>query len=99
MTIPEELMKDRYWRGTLYLFTEHSLLQRYIATHIDFAECTIDITGLKRISKPWSQSEKFILCLALHLFNESNKVNLSDMDSLDPNNKELVFEALQLRFG
>ena len=96
--IPPELMKDRYWRGTLHLFTKHAKLQRYIATHIDFEECTIDFAGLKKVSKPWSQSEKFVLFLALHLFDESNKFNLSDMDYLDDYNKKITMEAIRLRF-
>ena len=51
---------------------------------------TIKINALKKVAAPWSQSEKFILYLALHLFNERHKVNLSDMDYLDATNKELA---------
>ncbi|AIQ63888.1 hypothetical protein PSTEL_13145 [Paenibacillus stellifer] len=99
--IPPHLSKDRYWCGTLHLFMQHSLLHRYFTPkYFDFEEETIDSAALKRLSRPWSQSEKFMLNLALHLFNENlAKVNLSDMDFLDGTNKQLVIEALQLRFN
>ncbi|MDP4095445.1 hypothetical protein OIN60_01390 [Paenibacillus sp. P96] len=97
--IPQHLLADRYWRGALYIFTECEKLQRYVGTYIDFEEYTIDSVGLKRISKPWSESEKFMLNLALHLFNEKNNVNLSGMDYLDSNNKAIALKAIQLRFA
>ncbi|AKG34656.1 hypothetical protein [Paenibacillus durus] len=99
--VPAHLYKDRYWRGTLHLFTKHSLLHRYFTSkYFDLEEGTIESAALKRLSRPWSQSEKFMLNLALHLFNENlAKVNLSDMDHLNGFNKQLVMEALRLRFG
>ncbi|MEK3721985.1 hypothetical protein [Paenibacillus sp. FSL H8-0034] len=100
MNIPVHLMKDRYWSGTLHLFLNNAKLQRCLTTeYFDFEECTIRITALKRLAKPWSQSERFMLELALHMFSEGNKVNLSDMDYLDSSNKALVYEALRLRYG
>ncbi|WP_268874254.1 hypothetical protein [Sutcliffiella cohnii] len=39
-----------------------------------------------------------MLKLALHLFNERNKVNLGDMDYLDDSNKKLAIEAIKLRY-
>ncbi len=100
MQIPAHLMQDRYWKGTLHLFMKHDKLQRYFTNqYFDFEEGTIDAAALKKVSKPWSQSERFILELALHLFNESYKFNLSDADYLDSANKTLAFEALRLRFG
>lgn len=99
--IPKHLLSDRYWKATLHLFAKHTLLQRYFTTKFfDFEEETIDSAALKRLSRPWSQSEKFMLNLALHLFNERlAKVNLSHMDYLDEINKQLVIEALKLRFS
>ncbi|MEC0092475.1 hypothetical protein [Paenibacillus macquariensis] len=100
MKVPTELIQDRYWRGTLHLFSKQSKLQQHFTTkYFDVAECTIDSTGLKRISKSWSPSERFMLALALHMYNDFNKVNMSDMDLLDDQNKNLVFEALRLRFS
>ncbi|WP_019913196.1 hypothetical protein [Paenibacillus sp. HW567] len=99
--IPAHLLTDRYWRALNHLFTQHCLLQRYLTTqYFDMEEGTVDSAALKRLSRPWSQSEKFMLNLALHLFNERlAKVNLSDMDYLDEFNKRLVIEALRSRFG
>jgi hypothetical protein len=100
LQIPAHLMKDRYWKGTLHLFTNHSKLQRYLVPeHFNFEENTVNAKKLKQVAKPWSQSERFMLDLALHLYNEQHKVNLSDMDYLDSSNKGLAFEALRLRFG
>jgi hypothetical protein len=96
--IPRELQQDRYWRGTLHIFSNNPKLQRYVASHIDFETRTINTSGLIRASRPWSRSEKFMLRLALHLFNEEYSCNLSDMDYLDPNNREIALKAIRLRF-
>ncbi|WP_240421608.1 hypothetical protein [Paenibacillus periandrae] len=93
-------MKDRYWSGTLYLFLNNPKLNRYLTIqYFNLEEGTIQAAALKKLAKPWAESEKFMLNLALHMYNEQHKVNLSDMDHLDFNNKQLVFEALRLRFG
>lgn len=98
-TIPSHLMQDRHWRATLHIFTKNEKLKYVAAPFIDLEECVINSAGLKRISKPWSQSEKFMLNLALHLHGSSNKIDLSDMDYLDANNKAIAFEAIKLRFS
>lgn len=98
-TIPRHLINDRYWKPVLYLFIEHDKLNLYFTDeYFDFEECTIKIQKLKNKSKVWSKSERFMLNLALHLYNESNKVNLSDMDYLDENNLELAMAAIRMRF-
>jgi len=97
--IPNELLSDRYWRGTLHIFMNCPKLQEYSATYIDFDERSINSEGLKRAARPWSNSERFMLNLALHLFNEDNKVNLSDMDYLDPMNRKIALKAIQMRFA
>lgn len=99
--IPQELVQDRNWRGTLYIFTHHTKLQGFIPTHIDFQEGTIEADALKRISKSkcWSPSEKFMLSLALHLYSERHNVNLSDMDRLDSYNTQIALKAIQMRFA
>lgn len=100
MQIPAHLLNDRYWSGTLHLFINHYKLQSYLTSkYFDFEEETIDVAALKRISKPWSQSERFMLSLALSLFNARYTVQLSDMDYLDSTNKRLAFEALHRRYG
>ncbi|GEN36589.1 hypothetical protein [Aneurinibacillus danicus] len=98
ITIPEHLYGSQYWRPVIYLFTQHTKLRQYIH-YVDFKGERIDVTKLKRAARVWSQSEKFILSLALHCFNERNKINLGDMDYLDSYHKRMVFEALHLRYG
>jgi len=97
--IPAQIASDRYWKGGVHLFGNHYKLQGYFTTkYFDLESGLIKTTSLKRVSGPWSQSEKFMLNLALHLYNERNKVNLSEMDYLDDYNKKLALEAIKLRF-
>jgi hypothetical protein len=51
------------------------------------------------ISKPWSESERFMLFLVLHLFNPMFKVDLSGMDDLDKQNKHIAMKAIWIRYG
>ncbi|MFC5647651.1 hypothetical protein ACFPYJ_00620 [Paenibacillus solisilvae] len=98
-SIPAQLLIDRYWRSTLYLFMNHSKLQHFLTPkYFDFEEGSIEVTALKRIAKPWSKSERFMLDLAFHLYNEQHIVNLSDMDYLDDRNRALAMDAIRLRF-
>lgn len=101
MEIPQHLPKDKYWRATLYLFVNQPTLRRCLTSkYFDLQGGIIKSAALKNLSKPWSPSEKFMLYLALHLFNANlAKINLADMDHLDSNNKALVHEALKIRFG
>ncbi|MFF2449327.1 hypothetical protein ACFVSW_19995 [Neobacillus sp. NPDC058068] len=97
--IPTYLLKDCYWKGVIHLFQNHYKLQDVFNTkYFDLENGNIKIASLKKLAGPWSQSEKFMLNLALHLYNERNKFNLSDMDYLDDYNKKLAMEAITLRF-
>ena len=98
-TIPTHLLNDRYWRSVIHLFTNNYKLKSVFTTkYFDFDDCTIKIQSLKRAAGPWSSSEKTMLNLALHLFNERNKFNLSDLDYLDDFNRKIAFEAMMMRF-
>ncbi|MGE6260907.1 hypothetical protein ACQKCU_24025 [Heyndrickxia sporothermodurans] len=98
-TIPSHLYQDRYWKPILHLFRNNAKLKSVFTTkYFDLEDEVIKVASLKRTIAPWSQSEKFLVNLALHLYNENNKVNLSDMDYLDDYNKKLVMEAITLRF-
>lgn len=98
-TIPSYVLTDRYWKPVIHLFQNNRKLNSVFTTkYFDFEAGTINITGLKRSAVPWSQSEKFMLNLALHLYNGRNKVDLSVMDYLDDYNKKLALEAIKLRF-
>ncbi|MBP3951155.1 hypothetical protein [Bacillus suaedae] len=98
-TIPSSLYRDRYWRPVLHLFKEHPKLNQCFTTKFfDFSDNTIKVQSLQRNAGPWSNSEKIMLKLAFHLFNERYKFNLSDLDYLDDYNKKLAFDAMKMRF-
>jgi len=98
-TIPVALPQDRYWASLIHLFKNHYRLNDCFTTKFfDMSDETIRIQALKRYAAPWSYSEKIMLNLALHLFNERNKFNLSDIDYLDDNNKNLAMQAIKIRF-
>jgi hypothetical protein len=97
--IPNYIASDRYWKGVIHLFqNQYKLKSVFTTKYFDLENGSIRIAALKKFAAPWSGSEKFMLNLALHLYNERNKVNLSDMDYLDNYNKELAMEAIKLRF-
>lgn len=96
-----ELMMDvgPEWASILYLFKNHSKLQNYLTDdYFDLDNGFIHVKQLLAISKSWSRSERFMLQLAIHLFNGEVKVDLNDIDYLDLNNKRLVIKALKMRF-
>lgn len=100
VSIPENLYKDRYWMPVIFLFSKHPKLSGCFTTkYFDFQKVQIKVRSLKRDAAPWSDGEKFMLNLALHLYNPLNKVDLSGMDRLDYENKELAIEAIQIRYG
>lgn len=100
MAIPVHLMSNREWGSMLYLFLEHDKLSLCLnSMYFDLQSETVNVAALKKVSVPWSRSEKFILKLALHCFNNLYEVDLGDMDHLDDNNKRLAFEALRKRYG
>jgi hypothetical protein len=100
ISIPTSFSKDRYWASLIHLFQNHYRLESAFTTkYFDLKRETIKIQTLKKDSGVWSHSEKIMLRLALHLFNERNKFNLSDLDYLDSNNKKLAYEAIRIRFG
>lgn len=88
---------DRKWDCIILLFTRHTKLQNHLSA-LNFEERIIDVRKLKRLSKMWSTSEKFMLDLALHLYSDNHVVNLHCIDYLDTSNRKLAFEALGQRF-
>lgn len=98
-TIPNSLLKDRHWASLIHLFQNQWKLQQVFNTkYFDLDSEIVHVQSLKRTAAPWSHSEKIFLNLALHLFNERNKFNLSDLDYLDDFNKRLAMEAIKIRF-
>lgn len=101
MQISQHLFQDKYWKSMLHLFMYQPRLSQCLTSkYFDLQGGVIKAAALKKLSKPWSQSERFMLHLALHLYSSGlAKVNLADMDYLDSRNKALVHEALKIRFG
>lgn len=99
VSLVDRFSGDRYWLALMTIFSEQSKLQQYLnAQFFDLDNGIVDVPALKRIAKPWSNSERFMLDLALHLFNPRYKVNLSDMDLLDYRNRQLAFKAMHVRY-
>jgi hypothetical protein len=98
-SISPSLLRDRYWASLIHLFQNNSRLNGlFTDKYFDIDSGTVEIQKLKKATSGWSNSEKIMMNLALHLFNERNKFNLSDLDYLDSYNKKLAFEAMIMRF-
>lgn len=98
-TIPSYILSDRYWKPVIHLFRENAKLNTLFNTkYFDMENGLIKVDALKRASSKWSQSEKFLLNLAIHLYTNNGKMDLSNMDYLDDYNRKLVMEAIKLRF-
>lgn len=97
--IPEHLRQDRYWGGLLHIFTNNNKLMQFLCNpkFIDFDEFTIHVDELINASKNWSPSEKYMLTVALHLFNGFNSIDIDMADRLDDKNTEILKAALLLR--
>lgn len=97
--IPNHIARDRYWKGVIHLFQNNWKLKTLFTTkYFDMENGLINITALKRAASKWSQSEKFMLYLALHLYSNDGKVDLSNIDYLDDRNLKLVMEAISMRY-
>lgn len=98
--IPAHLRRNKRWLAVFHLFQNHEKLQKCLTTkYFVLKEERIKIQTLKKDARVWSSSEKFMLNLALHCYNERNKVDLGDMDYLDPSNTKLALEALKIRYS
>lgn len=89
------------WCSILYLFTEHpKLASIFTSSYIDLTKEHVYTRKLNQISKYWSESEKFMLALALHLYNPTNKLpkGLAEMERLDHRNMKLALKAISIRY-
>lgn len=97
--IPMEMYRDVYWKSLIYLFTNHPKLKAcFNKKYIDLDERSVHIDKLKRDSRAWSASEKLVLHIALTLYNDSGKPDLSNMSLLGPENVQLVLDAMAMRY-
>jgi hypothetical protein len=91
--------KDPNWSALLYLFSNHDKLQTCLTSEfVDLEEGIVHQKALLKKSKVWSRSEQFMLKLALYLYSGNGKMDLNDMDYLDEKNKNLVLNAMKIRF-
>lgn len=99
--IPDHLHQDRYWRGLLHIFTNHNKLKQFLSNpeFIDFEELTIHSDRMLEASNSWSVCEKFMLEVALHMYNGIHKIDLSLADRMDEGNTVILLKALQLRYA
>ncbi|KZN99988.1 MULTISPECIES: hypothetical protein [Bacillus] len=91
------LTGDRNWDTMMHLFLEHPKLSKYLDC-VDQENGYIEKEKLKKLSAPWSTSEKFVLDFALHLYDADHHVNLHQIDYLDVHNRALIFGAFGYRF-
>lgn len=88
------------WSALLYLFQNHSTLQKYFKSdYFDLDNGLIYLDQLLQVSKSLSTTEQFVLQLALNLFNGRVNIDLNYIDYLDQNNRQLLIEALKIRFN
>lgn len=99
LIVPTHLFNDHYWKGTLYLFNQHPKLNKLFTTqYFDFEEGNVAGELMLKSARAWSTSEKVMLNLALHLYNERYSFNMHDLDYLDSSNKELAYQAIKFKF-
>ncbi len=101
MGVPTNLITDRYWRSALYLMTSRALRDVVLPHYYDFKKEIIEIHKLKKV-RGLSHSQDFLLSLALHLFNDTNKLpkdGLTGLSYLDSENFKLAIEAIIIRYN
>lgn len=99
--IPSQLFEDKYWKGLLHIFMNHGKLKHFLSdpAYFDFEEFTLHSDKLLEASKDWGTGERFMLEVALHMFNGIHKVDLSKADVLEDKYLEIVIHALRLRYA
>lgn len=97
--VPEHIARDRYWKPVLHLFQNNAKLRTLFTTkYFNLENGLIKVDALKRSTSKWSQTEKFMVNVAIHLYTNNGRLDLSNMDHLDDFNRKLVLEAITLRF-
>ncbi len=100
LAIPRWAMADREWASALHLLTTPMLIGKGVMKHVDFVRCHIDVPRLRRVSAPWSSSERVMLQAACDLFNGGGRVPLPELIwSLDDRHLRRVLEAIEIRRG
>lgn len=98
---PDHLLQNRHWKPLVFLFSEHPKLSTlFNSKYIDLEREQVRVKALRAAARGWSHAEKFMLNLALHLYNASNRLpnGLDDMDYLDSANTQLAIKAIRMRY-
>ncbi|MDR3543252.1 MAG: hypothetical protein P4L69_20170 [Desulfosporosinus sp.] len=101
ITLPSWAKNDVYWHSSLTILcsmVDRDQKFRHLLYYINLDESTIDFFAIKHAVSSCSHSEKIMVNLAAHLFNETHEFKLSDLDYLDGRSKKTALKAIEFRF-
>lgn len=83
-----------------YIFVNHPKLKKLIGgPYINLEGQLIDVNSLKALARKWTFNERFLLDLALNLFEvDGTKVDLSRINRLNEKQREIALTAIRIRF-
>lgn len=102
LSLPQWVKDDVFWHGSLFILG--SMVERepkfrpLLHKFVNLDESTIDFFGMKKAVSSWSHSEKIMIKLAAHLFNQIHKFNLSDLNYLGSKNMKIALKAMEIRY-
>jgi hypothetical protein len=101
--LPPPLQQDRYWLALAVIFVNVPALYWTINTYVHPGKSYVAADALKKnVFRKLSSGELFMGTLALHLFNDVNKLpkdGLSGLRSLDSYNLDLALHAIRISAG
>lgn len=95
--LPDNLKTDRYWLPLMLIVTGGKL--EWVLSHINITAEKINPTAIQERFDLLSNSEWFLLVLALHLFNEIHPLpqdGLLNLRLLDDYHLELAMHAIRI---
>ena len=105
--IPDWARADPEWAAPLHLLTSPALRNKGCLRAVDFRGREIAFTGLAGAARPWSHSERILLCAAWTLFNGGHRRAFAELldgelldeavSVLDTGNLCRLLEAVRLR--
>ena len=84
-----------------YIFLNHPKLKEQVNGPyvINFEGQILDVKSLKSLARKWTFNERFLLHLALNLFDlEDVKVDLSRINRLNEKERDIALTAIRIRF-
>ena len=105
--VPAWAQADPEWRAPLHLLTGRALRGKGCLRAVDFERREIDFPGLAEQARPWSHSERILLCAAWYLFNGGDRAAVAGLldrkllaevvSTLDTGNMMRLLGAVRLR--